>query len=147
VVAHPCRLGVRTAVVPLHRGDPQGIWQSANALFTSTWETPERWHRATYSGIFRESDYSLRAYVINLVRSTDRRQHIEAELRRAGLGYEFVAAVDGRLLDLSGPRLVRPDDLGQWCSPLWVKTWDLPGAGLASGRGSDAKRGWICDHT
>lgn len=42
----------------------------------------------------------MRTYVINLARSTDRRAHISAELRRVGLDYEFFTAVDGSILDL-----------------------------------------------
>ncbi len=42
----------------------------------------------------------MRAYVINLARSHDRRAHITAELRKAGFDYEIITAVDGRDLDL-----------------------------------------------
>ena len=42
----------------------------------------------------------MRAYVINLARSLDRRAHITAELRKTGLDYEIIAAVDGRDLVL-----------------------------------------------
>lgn len=48
------------------------------------------------------------AYVINLARSADRRKHIIAELRKTGLDYKIVTAVDGRDLDLSDPNLVDP---------------------------------------
>jgi glycosyl transferase, family 25 len=50
----------------------------------------------------------VRAYVINLDRSADRRAHITAELERAGVEYEIISAVDGRNLDLRDPRLVDP---------------------------------------
>lgn len=69
----------------------------------------------------------MHAYVINLARSTDRRQHIEAELAKVGLGYEVVPAVDGRKLDLSGPQLVRPGEPGQFCSPDWATRSAIPG--------------------
>jgi glycosyl transferase, family 25 len=42
----------------------------------------------------------VHAYVINLARSQDRRAHMTAELRKTGLDYEFMTAVDGRDLDL-----------------------------------------------
>jgi len=48
----------------------------------------------------------VRAYVINLARSPERRRHIAAELARTDLAYEIVAAVDGRDLDLSDPQIV-----------------------------------------
>jgi glycosyl transferase, family 25 len=47
-------------------------------------------------------------YVINLARSVDRRAHITAELKKAGLGYEIITGVDGRNLDLNDPTLVDP---------------------------------------
>ncbi len=48
------------------------------------------------------------AYVINLARSADRRAHITAELKKTGLDYEIVTAVDGRELDLSDAAVVDP---------------------------------------
>jgi glycosyl transferase family 25 len=48
----------------------------------------------------------MRAYVINLARSLDRRAHITAELQKTGLEYEFITAVDGRDLDLEDPTIV-----------------------------------------
>jgi len=48
----------------------------------------------------------MRAYVINLARSVDRRTHITAELQKTGLEYEFITAVDGRELDLADPTIV-----------------------------------------
>ena len=50
----------------------------------------------------------MRAYVINLARSLDRRAHMTAELRKTGLDYEIVTAVDGRDLDLNDPAVVHP---------------------------------------
>jgi glycosyl transferase family 25 len=41
----------------------------------------------------------MRAFVINLDRSAERRSHVTAQLTRAGLDYEFVAGVDGRDLE------------------------------------------------
>jgi glycosyl transferase family 25 len=74
----------------------------------------------------------VRIYVINLERSTDRRDHMASELARLGLDYELVPGVDGRKLDLSSAQIVRPGQPGQSCSPLWAQTWNLPGvAGCA----------------
>ncbi len=50
----------------------------------------------------------MRAFVINLARSHDRLAHITAELRRTGLQYEIVSAVDGRDLDLHDRAVVDP---------------------------------------
>jgi glycosyl transferase, family 25 len=51
------------------------------------------------------------AYVINLARSRDRYAHMVSELEKTDLEYEFVAAVDGRELDISDPTLVSIDEL------------------------------------
>jgi glycosyl transferase, family 25 len=48
----------------------------------------------------------MQAYVINLTRSHDRRAHITAELRKTGLDYEIITAVDGRDLDLHDDTIV-----------------------------------------
>jgi glycosyl transferase family 25 len=48
----------------------------------------------------------VRSYVINLARSPDRRTHIIDELKKTGLDYEIIAAVDGRDLDLSDAAVV-----------------------------------------
>ena len=48
----------------------------------------------------------MHAYVINLARSRDRRAHMTAQLRKTGLDYEFVTAVDGRDLDLQDSTLI-----------------------------------------
>lgn len=50
----------------------------------------------------------MRAYVINLARSHDRRTHITAELNKTGLDYEITTAVDGRDLDLRDSTIVDP---------------------------------------
>lgn len=50
----------------------------------------------------------MRAYVINLARSLDRRAYITTELKKTGLEYEIVTAVDGRELDLSDATIVDP---------------------------------------
>jgi glycosyl transferase family 25 len=74
----------------------------------------------------------VRAYVINLARSPERRAHVVAGLNRAGLDYEIVEAVDGRELDLTDSRIVNPTEPDQMFSPLWATTWALPGvAGCA----------------
>jgi glycosyl transferase family 25 len=49
---------------------------------------------------------TMHAYVINLARSADRRAHITAELRKTGLDYEIITAVDGRDLDLHDPTII-----------------------------------------
>jgi glycosyl transferase, family 25 len=48
----------------------------------------------------------VRAYVINLARSPERRAHMVAELGKTGVDYEIVQAVDGRELDFDDPRTV-----------------------------------------
>ena len=48
----------------------------------------------------------MRAYVINLPRSLDRRADITGELKKTELDYVIVAAVDGRDLDLSDAAVV-----------------------------------------
>jgi glycosyl transferase, family 25 len=50
----------------------------------------------------------VHAYVINLARSLDRRAHITAELKKTGLDYDIMTAVDGRDLDMSDPAVVDP---------------------------------------
>jgi len=58
----------------------------------------------------------VRAYVVNLVRSPDRRAHMVAELSKCAVEYEFTEAVDGRDLDLNDPRiteLIAPSFLGR----------------------------------
>lgn len=50
----------------------------------------------------------MHAYVINLARSRDRRAHIIAQLKKTGMDYEIVTAVDGRELDLDDTSLIDP---------------------------------------
>lgn len=50
----------------------------------------------------------MQAYVINLARSTDRRKHIITQLRRTGIPYEIINAVDGRELDANDNKLIDP---------------------------------------
>lgn len=50
----------------------------------------------------------MRAYVVNLARSLDRRAHITAELRKTRLDYEIVTAVDGRDLDVNDRAIIDP---------------------------------------
>jgi glycosyl transferase, family 25 len=58
----------------------------------------------------------VHAYVINLARSVDRRAHMTAELKKTGMSYEIITAVEGRDLDLSDPAIVDPS------LPNWTKT-------------------------
>lgn len=51
----------------------------------------------------------MRAYVINLDRSADRRRHMRRELQKTGLDYELIRAIDARDLDLEDSSLVSPD--------------------------------------
>jgi glycosyl transferase, family 25 len=55
----------------------------------------------------------VRAYVINLLRSPERRTHMTAELAKAGIDYEFVTGVDERDLDPSDVQLVHPSYLAR----------------------------------
>jgi glycosyl transferase family 25 len=50
----------------------------------------------------------VHVYVINLARSIDRRAHITAELKKTGLDYEIITAVDGRDVDLSDRTIIDP---------------------------------------
>jgi glycosyl transferase, family 25 len=60
----------------------------------------------------------MRAYVINLARSLERRVHVTAELERVGIDYEFVEGVEGRDLDLADEKLIDPAVLGtSWFRP------------------------------
>lgn len=47
----------------------------------------------------------MRAHVINLPRSVERRAHVERQLAATGLEHEFVDAVDGRDLERGDPRV------------------------------------------
>ena len=53
----------------------------------------------------------MHAYVISLARSLDRRAYITAELRKTGLDYEILTAVDGRDLDLHDSTIIDPSML------------------------------------
>lgn len=59
----------------------------------------------------------MQTYVINLARSVDRREHITAELRKTGLDYTIVTAIDGRDLDVNNPDVVEPSLLAKWPFP------------------------------
>ena len=59
----------------------------------------------------------MRAYVINLARSLDRRAHITAELKKTGLDYEIVTGVDGRDLDLHDSTAIDPSFLTRIVCP------------------------------
>ena len=59
----------------------------------------------------------MRAYVINLARSRDRRAYITTEMKKAGLDYEIVTAVDGRDLDLRDPSRIDPSFLAKIVCP------------------------------
>lgn len=50
----------------------------------------------------------MHVYVINLARSPERRDHITAELDRAGVDYEVVIGVEGRDLDLADTATIDP---------------------------------------
>jgi glycosyl transferase, family 25 len=69
----------------------------------------------------------VRAYVINLARSLDRRAHITTELDQAGLEYQIVTAVDGRELDLDDSTIVDPS------LPYMNPSLDVVDRGLAAG--------------
>jgi len=60
----------------------------------------------------------MKAHVINLARSPERRAHMLRELRKVGIEYEFVEGVDGRDVDLSDTSLVSPTWQGR--SPFLV---------------------------
>jgi glycosyl transferase family 25 len=62
----------------------------------------------------------MHVYVINLARSLDRRAHITAELKKTGLDYQIITAVDGRDLDMSDLTIVDPS--------LATKTVSMAGA-------------------
>lgn len=56
---------------------------------------------------------AVHTYVINLARSDDRRAYITAELKKTGLDYELVTAVDGRDLDMSDTSVIHPSFLNR----------------------------------
>jgi glycosyl transferase family 25 len=69
----------------------------------------------------------VHAYVINLARSLDRRAHITAELKKTGLDYEIITAVDGRDLDLRDTTIIDPS------MPFIDPSLPVVDAGLAAG--------------
>jgi glycosyl transferase family 25 len=69
----------------------------------------------------------VHAYVINLARSLDRRAHITAELKKTGLDYEIITAVDGRDLDLCDTAIIDPS------MPFIDPSLPVVDAGLAAG--------------
>jgi glycosyl transferase, family 25 len=50
----------------------------------------------------------MRAYVINLARSHDRRAYITGQLDQLGIDYEMMTAVDGRDLNLEDENIISP---------------------------------------
>ncbi|MGH9107843.1 MAG: glycosyltransferase family 25 protein [Acidimicrobiales bacterium] len=58
----------------------------------------------------------MRAYVVNLARSAERRRHIARELARTGMQWELVEAVDARQADIDQPSIVAP---GMKAHPLF----------------------------
>jgi len=55
----------------------------------------------------------VKAYVINLVRSPERRAHMQRELHKTGMEYEFIEAVDGTECDLEDSSISSPISLGR----------------------------------
>jgi len=51
----------------------------------------------------------IKAYVINLTRSRDRRAHMERQLKKTQISYEFVKATDYREVDLGDTQLLDPE--------------------------------------
>lgn len=58
------------------------------------------------AGATAQANGRVRAYAINLPRSTDRRAHMARQLERVGMAWEFVAGVDAREVDLDQPSFV-----------------------------------------
>jgi glycosyl transferase family 25 len=74
----------------------------------------------------------MKAFVINLERSPERRAHVAVQLRRAGLEYEFVPAVDGRALgDAELSELVDLEAVARY--PDWL-TRPMLGVALSHAR-------------
>ena len=69
----------------------------------------------------------MHAYVINLVRSRERRRHIVAELRRCGVEFELIPAVDGRTVDMKDRRIVHESVRGSH----WYRPGVVPGCALS----------------
>lgn len=68
----------------------------------------------------RKGKQLVHTYVINLARSPERRKHITAELRKAGMDYQIIEGVDGRDLDLDNPAMVAPSLLTSCPFPAGV---------------------------
>lgn len=60
----------------------------------------------------------VKTYVVNLERAADRRHHMEAQLRRAGLDYEIVTAYEGAALPTEQRELV--DEAAVAAQPEWL---------------------------
>lgn len=54
----------------------------------------------------------MKAYVINLARSPERRAHMASEFRKTGMEHEFVEGVEGANLDLDDSSIIDPIWLG-----------------------------------
>ena len=63
----------------------------------------------------------MRAYVINLRRSPERRINITAQLTTHGIDHEIVEAVDGRALDMTDPQVI-----GSIAPSFLAQEWFLP---------------------
>lgn len=74
----------------------------------------------------------MHAYVVNLARSRDRREHMIAQLQKTSLDYEIVTAVDGSKLDLLDSAIVDSS------MPFTASTVADFNAGLAAGTVGDA---------
>ncbi len=60
----------------------------------------------------------MHAYVINLLRSSERRAYVTAELEKTRIDYEIVEGVDGRDLDCADPQTIDPSVTGSsWFRP------------------------------
>jgi glycosyl transferase, family 25 len=61
----------------------------------------------------------VKAHVINLPRSTDRRRHVVTQMARLGIPYEFVDAVEGRAMT-PGQRAALVDEAAVAEHPHWL---------------------------
>jgi glycosyl transferase family 25 len=61
----------------------------------------------------------MKAHVINLPRSTDRREHVTRQMAQLGIPYEFVDAVEGRELS-AAQRAELVDEAAVARSPRWL---------------------------
>jgi len=62
----------------------------------------------------------VHVYVINLARAPERRKHVTAELKKAGVSYQILEGIDGRDLDLADPATVAPSLLTSFPFPAGV---------------------------